>query len=72
MGQRQTLGMKVKPKLEIEEEKKPPNHKFKTGHRSQNELQLIGECSRGYGSETENQELKPHAYICHLFQRTLM
>lgn len=38
MGQRQTLGMKVKPKLEIEEEKKPPNHKFKTGHRSQNEL----------------------------------
>lgn len=38
MGQRQILRMKVKSKLETEEEKKPPNHKFKTGHRSQKEL----------------------------------
>lgn len=58
-------------KMEAEEETKTPNHQFKTGQKNQNKLQL-GECSRGCGSETESQLLKPDAYFCHLFQRTLM
>lgn len=49
-------------KMEAEEERKTPNHQFKTGQRSQNKLQL-GECSRGCGSETESQMLKPDAYV---------
>lgn len=69
---KQTLGIKVESKLEAKEERKTPNHTFKTGERNQTELSLTGECSSDCGSEIESQLLNPHSYFCHLFQRTLM
>lgn len=43
------------------------NNKFKTRDRSQNELLLAGECSRGCGSETKP-IAQPITYFCHLFE----
>lgn len=72
IGQRQTLGVEVESKPEAEEERKTATHKFKAGNRSQNELSLIGDCSRGCGSEIESHLLKLCAYFFHCFQRTLI
>ena len=67
--QRWTLGVEVEWKLEAEEERKTPDHMFKTGDRSQNELSLSGERSRGCGSETGSQPWNPHACFCTSFPK---